>query len=112
MADAQFDLFGSDETATPRSGRIMDNPPEDLVVRIRGELERTVSRVRTAERELPWRDLTEATLAELRFHSVARWLPEEEARALCRVFQAELDRLYAVLDGQAGDAGGHGPGGE
>ena len=55
---------------------------------------------------LPW----VATLAELRFHSVARWLPEEEALALCATFQAELDRLYAVLDGQA-DGGPAGDGG-
>ena len=69
-----------------------------------------MARVRSAERELPWRDLTEATLAELRFHSVARWLPEEEALALCATFQTELDRLYAVLDGQA-DGGPAGDGG-
>jgi hypothetical protein len=45
---------------------------------------------------LPWKDLTQATLAELRFDSIAGWLPEDEAAALRAEFHRELDRLYAL----------------
>jgi hypothetical protein len=56
-----------------------------------------LARVREAA-ALPWKDLTQATLAELRFDSIAGWLPEEEAAALRAAFHRELDRLYAALD--------------
>jgi hypothetical protein len=72
-------------------------PPADFVVRIRNELSGTLARVREAA-ALPWKDLTQATLAELRFDSIAGWLPEEEAAALRAAFHRELDRLYAALD--------------
>jgi hypothetical protein len=45
---------------------------------------------------LPRKDLTTATLAELRFDSIAGWLPEDEAATLRASFHRELDRLYAV----------------
>ncbi|MCX7629023.1 MAG: hypothetical protein N2038_02105 [Geminicoccaceae bacterium] len=50
---------------------------------------------------LPEDGRTKATVAELRFHALARWLPEEEARLLTAAFDAELDRLYA-LEGRDG----------
>jgi hypothetical protein len=76
---------------------VLEPPPADFVVRIRNELSGTLARVREAA-ALPWKDLTQATLAELRFDSIAGWLPEEEAAALRAAFHRELDRLYAVLD--------------
>ena len=69
--------------------------PADFVARIRGELTGTLARVREAS-ALPWKDLTAATLAELRFDSIAGWLPEGEAAALRTEFHRELDRLYAL----------------
>ena len=50
---------------------------------------------------LPWPDLTKATLAELRFNSIAGWLPDEEAAALRAAFEAEMVRLYAAEDERA-----------
>jgi hypothetical protein len=50
---------------------------------------------------LPWRDLTAATLAELRFNSIAGWLPDDEATALRAAFQCEMNRLYIIAE--AGD---------
>ena len=47
---------------------------------------------------LPWKDLTTATLAELRFNSIAGWLPEGEASALRAAFQCEINRLYLVAE--------------
>ena len=48
---------------------------------------------------LPWKDLTTATLAELRFNSIAGWLPEDEASALRAAFQCEINRLYINAEG-------------
>jgi hypothetical protein len=47
---------------------------------------------------LPWRDLTTATLEELRFNSIAGWLPENEASALRDAFQCEINRLYLITE--------------
>jgi hypothetical protein len=41
-------------------------------------------------------------LAELRFHSIARWLPGGEAAALRAAFEAEMARLWAAEDDVAG----------
>jgi hypothetical protein len=69
--------------------------PAEFVERIRGELVGTLARARAAD-AMPWRDLTAATLAELRFHSIAGWLPSEEAEALRARFKTEMARLYAI----------------
>jgi hypothetical protein len=84
----QGDLF---ETAAT------EPPPAEFVARIRDELYGTLARTRDAT-TLPWRDLTAATLAELRFHSIASWLPSNEAAALRADFQREMGRLYAVAE--------------
>jgi hypothetical protein len=75
---------------------LLEPPPADFVARIRDELTGTLERVRGAA-ALPWKDLTAATLAELRFDSIAGWLPQDEAAALRAEFHRELDRLYAAL---------------
>ena len=71
--------------------------PSDFIARIRGELTETLARVRAAA-ALPWKNLTAATLAELRFNSISGWLPDEEARTLRVSFQREMDRLYAIAE--------------
>jgi hypothetical protein len=76
---------------------LLEPPPADFVARIRDELTGTLARARGAA-ALPWKDLTAATLAELRFDSIAGWLPQDEAAALRAEFHRELDRLYAALD--------------
>jgi hypothetical protein len=73
----------------------IEAPPSDFVARIRGELTNTLSRVREAV-ELPWNDLTAATLAELRFNSIAGWLPNDEASELRVSFQREMTGLYTT----------------
>ena len=57
----------------------------------------TLARVRTAA-ALPWKNLTAAPLAELRFNSISGWLPDEEARTLRVSFQREMYRLYAIAE--------------
>jgi hypothetical protein len=72
-------------------------PPAEFIARIRAELEETLRTVQEAA-TLPWPDLTQATLAELRFLGIAGWLPEAEATALRADFEVEMARLYAAED--------------
>ena len=76
---------------------LQEPPPADFVARIRGELTATLARVREAA-ALLWKDLTTATLAELRFNSIAGWLPEDEASASRGAFQCEINRLYLIAE--------------
>lgn len=71
--------------------------PADFVERIRDELTGTLA-MACAAVELPWKDLTRATLAELRFNSVAGWLPTDEATVLREHFQREMTRLYEIAE--------------
>jgi len=88
----QSDLF-----AAAVETLLQEPPPADFIARIRGELTDTLARVREAA-ALPWKDLTTATLAELRFNSIAGWLPEDEASALRGAFQCEINRLYLISE--------------
>ena len=72
----------------------------EFVARIRAKLNSTLALARAAELP-PWPDLTRTTLAELRFNSIARWLPDAEAVALRQAFDAELTRLYEAEDRRA-----------
>ena len=60
----------------------------------RRELQALLDKARSAVR-LPWKDVAQAWLAEMRFDGLLRWLPEAEAAPLRDAFAAELDRLYA-----------------
>ena len=88
----QSDLF-----ADAGEALLQEPLPADFITRIRGELTDTLARVRGAA-VLPWKDLTAATLAELRFNSIADWLPEDEASALRAAFQREINRLYIMAE--------------
>ncbi len=64
---------------------------------MRDELLGHLAKARAAS-TLPWRNLTEDYLIEMRVYSMSRWLPEAEARALRRDFGLEMDRLYEAAD--------------
>jgi hypothetical protein len=103
MPKAQLDLFADQQRAPAERGpAALERSPPEFTGRIRNELEATLGTVRKAE-SLPWPDLTRATLAELRFHSIAGWLPEEEAAQLRAAFEAEMKRLYELADDQRAD---------
>ena len=86
---AQPDLFAD-------LGRDMDDPMErEFIDGIRNELLTTLALARGAT-TLPWRDLTQSTLAELHFNSVARYLPEAETERLRAEFAVEMARLWAA----------------
>lgn len=93
MSGAQLDLFA--EPREPAPARAADPL---LLASVRRELAAMLDTWRGYAR-LPEGDFTKATVAELRFHSLARWLPEAEAKALTAAFDAELDRLYALEEG-------------
>jgi hypothetical protein len=98
----QRDLF---EAAQPASGHgyaalLQEPPPADFIERIRNELVGTLAMAREAAR-MPWKDLTAATLAELRFNSITNWLPASEAEALRESFTREMARLWDVAAREA-----------
>ena len=99
MTSTQIDLFAELAPASGPEAVVFEVTP-DFVARIRAELNDTLQLVRTAEL-LPWPDLTKTTLAELRFNSIARWLPEDEAAALRQAFDVEMARLYDAEDRRA-----------
>jgi hypothetical protein len=88
----QPDLFAAAGQAV-----LQEPPPADFIARIRGELSDTLARVREAA-ALPWQDLTAATLAELRFNSIAGWLPDNEAKVFRACFEREMGRLYLIAE--------------
>ncbi len=91
----QTDLFAAEAGAATMSVVPEEADRAELVASTRAELLATLARARAAER-LPWPNYTQSTLAEMRFDSISRWLPEDEAAALRDAFATELDRLYAL----------------
>lgn len=103
MPQPQLDLFGAQP---PRGNNdaaagVTFVPDAAFVDRIRRELTATLAMVRAAD-ALPWPDLTQMTLAEMRYRSIARYLPEEEAAQLRSDFDAEMMRIYEIEDRKAG----------
>jgi hypothetical protein len=96
-ASRQPDLF-----AEPNASRARPPMPADFVERIRKELTATLALARAAA-QLPWKDPTAATLAELRFNSIAGWLPDAEAERLRASFAVEMQRLWAAAAALAAD---------
>lgn len=88
----QADLFAGEGRASSAA----PSAPADFIDRIREELHATLACVQAAH-VLPWPDLTRTYVAELRFESIARWLPPEEARALTEAFGTEMERLYRAV---------------
>ncbi len=96
----QPDLFASadaDGDAAAIDGIIAEPPEPEFIDQVRDELLGHLAKARAAS-TLPWRNLTEDYLIEMRVYSMSRWLPEAEARALRRDFGLEMDRLYEAAD--------------
>jgi len=101
----QPDLFEATRPASERgyAACLQEPPPADFIERIRDELIGTLAMTRQAAR-LPWKDLTTATLAELRFNSITNWLPANEAETLRESFNREMARLWDVAAREADEA--------
>ena len=96
MASSQPDLF-AELLPAPESQGVRFEATPDFVARIRAELNETLALVR-APSCCRGRNLTRTTLAELRFNSISRWLPDAEAAELRSAFDAEMGRLYDAED--------------
>jgi hypothetical protein len=98
-ARRQPDLFAPaadlSDGANPYVFEESEEDRRERLARLEAELNGLLDRVRTAER-LPFRNLTEALLAELRWmrahHEIA------DGAAKYAAFQAEMQRLYAIED--------------
>jgi len=95
---SQPDLFQPADRPGYRAIEEIEPPPEDFIQRIRDELAATLATARGAQ-SLPWRDLTQTMLVEMRFHSIAEtWLPDDESAPLRAAFAIEMERLYAIAE--------------
>lgn len=95
---AQQDLFAPHADAPGFDLDDEEFVDAEFIQRIRDEVTATLAKAKGAAR-LPWRDLTQTMVTEMRFHSIAQtWLPAEESARLREEFAAEMLRLYAVHD--------------
>ncbi len=90
MSAAQPDLFAAAPAPPPAA------TPEVLEM-VRARLHRLLALVRGAE-SMPWADLLQAVHADNSFRNGYKMLPPEEGEPLWRAFDAELDRLYAIMN--------------
>lgn len=96
MPEPQFDLFGDQPTRAGKAASVGTFIPDAAFVeKIRRELVGTLAMVRAAD-ALPWPDLTQMTLAEMRFRSISRYLSDDEAGRLCAAFDAAMERIYDI----------------
>lgn len=97
MSELQADLFGDRSSGAPVN--------DEIVVIVRAQLRATLELVKSAE-VLPWTDQLEAIHADNAFRYGKDALPPSEAQALWAEFDAEMNRLYAVMnEGKEPDLG-------
>jgi hypothetical protein len=94
----QADLFGT-------ASRASQKPSDEIVELVRRRLHATLALVKSAE-AMPWSD----QLAIIREHNAFRFgkdvLPAAEGAALWAEFDAEMNRLYAIMnEGKEPDLG-------
>ena len=98
MPDAQADLFG----ASPRTA---EPPGDEIVALVRARLHATLALVKSAE-TMPWTDQLAIIREDNAFRFGKDVLPPDEGAALWAGFDAEMDRLYAVMnEGKEPDLG-------
>jgi hypothetical protein len=90
MSEAQADLFGAASPAgAPPSG--------EIVAIVRARLHATLALVRSAE-AMPWPDQLAIIREDNAFRFGKDVLPPAEGAALWAAFDAEMDRLYAIMN--------------
>lgn len=98
MNAAQADLF-----ATP--SRTGEPPSDEIVALIRTRLHATLALVKAAD-AMPWTDQLAIIREDNAFRFGKDALPPAEGAALWAEFDAEMDRLYAVMnEGKEPDLG-------
>ncbi|MDA8252774.1 MAG: hypothetical protein M0Z28_26895 [Rhodospirillales bacterium] len=91
MPDLQPDLFAA--LPTPAAERACD----EVVAIIRARLHATLALVKGAA-AMPWPDLLAIIRADNAFRFDKDALPPEEGAALWAAFDAEMERLYAIMN--------------
>ena len=90
MSEVQADLFG----AAPSAG---EQPSEEIIALVRSRLHATLALVKSAE-AMPWPDQLTIIREDNAFRFGKDALPREEGEALWAEFDAEMDRLYAIMN--------------
>ncbi len=99
MSDSQADLFA---TAPLPSGE----PSDEIVALVRCRLHATLALVKSAS-AMPWPDQFAIIREDNAFRFGKDMLPPDEGAALWAEFDAEMNRLYAVMNaGKEPDPGG------
>ena len=89
MSASQADLFGLSAAAEP--------PNEEVMALIRARLHATLALVKAAE-AMPWTDRLAIIREDNAFRFGKDVLPPAEGAVLWAEFDAEMDRLYAVMN--------------
>lgn len=90
MSDAQADLFA----APSRPG---EPPGDEVVALVRARLHATLALVKASE-AMPWPDQLAIIREDNAFRFGKDVLPPDEGAALWAEFDAEMERLYAVMN--------------
>jgi hypothetical protein len=90
MPVLQHDLFGTASQAP-------EQPSDEIVALVRGRLHATLALVKAAE-AMPWPDLLSIIREDNAFRFGKDVLPRAEGAALWAEFDAEMDRLYAIMN--------------
>lgn len=96
----QPSLFDPPQQAGNIAGSLIDDdepPDEDFIQTVRDDLGKLLALAGHAD-TFPWSDLTRTYMEEMRFYSMSRWLPSEEAAQLRDAFGIAMDRLYELAD--------------
>jgi len=90
MPASQLDLFGTTSPA--------DEPPDDeFLAHVRSRLHATLALVKSAQ-AMPWKDMLAIIREDNAFRYAKDFLPPAEGAALWAEFDAEMDRLYAIMN--------------
>lgn len=90
MPASQADFFEA-------PARIPEQPSEEIVALVRARLHATLALVKAAE-AMPWTDRLAIIREDNAFRFGKDVLPAAEGAALWAEFDAEMDRLYAVMN--------------
>jgi len=98
MSALQADLFG---TASPPG----EGPSDEIIALVRRRLHATLALVKSAD-AMPWPNLLAIIREDNAFRFGKDVLPQAEGAALWAEFDAEMDRLYAIMnEGKEPDLG-------
>jgi hypothetical protein len=96
MPELQQDLFEG-------SSRVSDQPSDEVVSLVRARLHATLALVKSAT-AMPWNDQLAIIREDNAFRFGKDVLPPAEGAALWAEFDAEMNRLYAIMnDGREPD---------